>query len=178
MQALTHELLHAKLLMSGFPWLDVPNNTPYNLLNYINHRLMYRDYEQMGLDLDKFYSNSAIPADEEFEKLIATGTENWSYRWFCNAVDEQILGSERYRHWREDLWPRVLEVFPGLHTTTRQIQEWFDRGDFAVPERFISSYSELARIMQRPPVPYGCWFRLEAGDGKPKRLLPSGLYTG
>ncbi len=169
-EALTHELLHAKLLMKGFPYPDKPHEqSVHNLLNYIHHILMFHDYRSMGLDIYKFTAAFGTLTNEEFDQRIAEDNEgNWCYRWTCNWVDEQIFGPDRYKQWHESQWPRVLEIFPDLRQITPRIQEWFERRDYAFPERFIESYTQLADIMKRTQLPDDCWFHLEQGDGKPR----------
>lgn len=171
-ESLTHELLHANLLMKGFPWFDYPNDKwAYNLPNYIHHYLMFHDYQNMGLEIDKFNTTFGTLTNEEFDRCIAIDNEgNWCYRWTCNWVDEQIFGPDRYILWRESQWPHVLEIFPNLRQTTPRIQEWFECGDYASPERFITSYTQLVDIMKRTQIPDDCWFHLEPGNGKPNLI--------
>lgn len=171
LEALTHELLHAQLRMKGFPSANIRKGQMIcDLRNHIDHMLMFQDFQRMGLDIDKFYTTDATLTNEEFEKLIIKTKYNevdWCYRWTCNWVDVQIFGPHRYTQWSDEQWPRVLDKFPNLRQTTPQIEEWFESGVYASPDRFIKVYEELVKIVGCTCIPDGCWFYLKPGDGKP-----------
>lgn len=171
-ESLIHELLHADLLRSGFPRFDGQDEHQYTTINYVQHDLMFPQYQQLGLDRRKFLGPGVVLGKAEVSKYLNDKTYDfafWCRQWCFDRQYADLTGDESYVKWMETEWERIENKFPELTETVHLIDGWLKRGDYREPQAFESAYDELVSLMGMPSVPWEKWYRLEAGNNHPER---------
>ena len=171
-EALMHELLHAGLLRDGFPDCQFEGHEydERNVLNYVQHEIMFPQYQEFGLDCGKFLGPTDIQGQAKISEYLRDDIYDfafWCRQWCFDYQYLNLIGDKRYVRWIETEWERVVEKFPRISETVEMIKAWLERGDYRNPQAFEATYNELFSLMEMPSVPYERWFRLEAGSHGP-----------
>ena len=168
-EALMHELLHAGLLRDGFPDCQFEGHEydERGVLNYVQHEIMFPQYQEFSLDCGKFLGPIDIQGQAEISEYLddeACDFAFWCRQWCFDYQYFNLVGDEIYIKWIDTEWRCVVEKFPRISDTVEMIKAWLERGDYRKPQAFAAAYNELLALMGMSSVPYDRWFRLEAGS--------------
>ncbi len=171
-EALSHELLHAQLMVQGYPWLHAHSGWSTdrfhgNAPNWVDHLVMAPRFVALGLDSSKFSLAPLWRLDSLLNDSRAD-LKFWCGEWFCFWSHWHDTGSEESRERAEEIinvfrntqFARIVEV-------SRQVNSWYERGTFNDPATFEDSYDEFAQIMGVLPEPREHWCRFEPGENGP-----------
>ena len=162
--ALVHEILHGKLLVDGYPWLntDAGGNPIHDLLpNVVHHELTIGQYLELDLPQEDFVilSKPNYPAESLYDDDPTYGY----WQWLCQWRDWELVRNEESKEAAE--W---LRNYTEEDTDTYdRLIAWFDTAHFIKPDGLEAAYSELSCIMKMSQPVMKQWFRLKAGSPFP-----------
>lgn len=171
-ESLIHELLHADLLRHGFPRFDGVSGEQYVTFNYVQHELMFPQYQEFGLERRNFLGPVDVLGKAKVSEYLNDDRADfafWCRQWCFDYQYANLTGDDKYIKWMATDWARVESKFPKITKTIEMIEGWLERGDYREPQAFEATYGELVSLMELPPIPWENWFRLKAGDHHPIR---------
>lgn len=173
-EALTHELLHLRLPIQGFPSCEqvrVPDElsayvdgfieTIDKIGNLIGHELIYQQFVEFGFNGSDFMHQPSHTPD--YEKLVNDVTLSQMRQNPINFPDWCL---EFFRHWvssRHGCSPDTLrnaeraeqcglKVHSDLPDALNKIREWTLRGEFKSPDKYQIEMNKLLSIMKLPKI--------------------------
>ena len=170
-ESLTHELLHGKLLMAGFPYLDDEKLRRYlehqwqfkacfNLYNIVCHELMFPLFIECGMDKHRF-----LMPDEVFESTgVQSRLNNTLQWWLCEwCKDWPAARQTNNMHlilWASAAEPIITSRHPTFAAKVLELEAWFERGDHRNPNTFEGAFRLLLQIIGIEPLGDDYWFHL------------------
>lgn len=170
LEALTHELLHADIMISGYPFL---RKISYNLdrfhgeaPNYVYHEVMAPRFAHIGLEPKNFQLPPEWQADEGLTNSNWTFT-CWCKEWICFWLHARHTGDQHSEAQAQQiLYILKPTQFAGVEWAAVKLKELFNSRAFLDADTFEDAYDELTTIMRAPKAPRENWFRIESGpDG-------------
>ncbi len=195
-EALTHELLHLRLPLLGFPlgeFVNVPLPLdPYAreflgmchwVLNLVQHEMNYQSFNALGFDRNHFL---AMPGEiMDYQDLFARKARNGC----APEVDFPCWCMEYLRHWCSarhgcnhhslDQAQEALDwgsrLYPEMKEVVAKIRKWIENGAFKTPCQYPQQVNFLLELMGIPK--FVSWVNLQFS--KPQKPVAIRLnFTG
>ena len=187
-EALTHELLHLRLFIQGFPIveiIDVPDEQDKYASNFddiiqkmgnlIGHELIHQQFVECGFEGSNFLGQpSQVPNyEEKAEKatpsqgyIPAIGFPHWCLEYYRHWIStrhglgkDSIRCAESVEYW-------LSKVHSDLPEALSKMRDWTLSGEFKDPAKYSIEVNKLLSIMKVPQI--AGWAALKGKEsGKP-----------
>ena len=199
-EALTHELLHLRLPILGYPLGEVMW-IPFQLdhyardflgmsqwvLNLVQHEIIFQSFAALGFDQRHFLADLVKPRD--YRKLFDRKYQNgyvqevdfprWCIAYLGHLFTARHGGNEDCRRYAQDALDWGSRLHPALKRVTAAIDRWFENGAFKDPRHYPWQVNLLLGLMGIPK--YNGWVMLEFSESQKPialRLETTGAGNG
>lgn len=185
-EAATHELLHLRQPIRGFPLIrrpSLPSSEPgqnafldsvlTNTINIVDHDIFVGDFVGMGLPLSRFLARRRdIPRYEEEARSYRGKTLVQEFAWMAWSwwAFEYLNNYMSIEHGDEQAETLAVateragkKALPRFEETAEQIRRWRSTGGHRHHGSYFDAMRKLFILLHLPPV--DDFFRLSAGQG-------------
>jgi len=170
-EALTHELLHLRLIMLGFPFgelIEIPMHLDHHardlirmsnwVANMVQHEMIFEEFMVLGFDGKLFLDDHQTPVN--YQKLFVSRCQNthagevdfsrWCIEYIKHVCSARHGGSKDHSRYAQDALSWGSRLHPELKQTAAEIDRWVETGAFKDPAHYPRQVNLLLEFMRIP----------------------------